>query len=149
MTLEEIDCYKAKIEAVICDVYDRGYQKGILAGNIHDGTISKSNVKAYEKGIADTLEAVKMLIGEYRKGVSFALHDEKHYGEATDCLLNATIEDVKWWIKGIKFPEKAKDWYDIPTADMTVEQLRQAVSELREKLADTMDKKQNWAGYTE
>lgn len=149
MTAEEMDCYKAKIEVVICDVYDRGYQKGILAGNIQDGTISKTKVKAYENGIADTLEAVKMLIGEYRKGVSFMLHDEKRYGEATDCMLNATVEDVKWWIKTEKHKEESKDWYDIPTADMTVEQLRQAVGELREKLADTMDKKQSWMGYTE
>lgn len=134
MTVEEIDCYKARIEAVICDVYDRGYQKGILAGNIQDGTISKVRVKGYENGIADTLEAVKMLIEEYRKGMSFVLHDEKHYGEATDCLLNATVEDIKWWIKNEKHKEESKDWYDISTADMTVEQLRQAVSELREKL---------------
>lgn len=134
MTVEEIDCYKARIEAVICDVYDRGYQKGILAGNIQDGTISKVRVKGYENGIADTLEAVKMLIEEYRKGMSFVLHDEKHYGEATDCLLNATVEDIKWCIKNEKHKEESKDWYDISTADMTVEQLRQAVSELREKL---------------
>ena len=52
-------------------------------------------------------------------------------------------EDIKAFDTAIKALEQqsCEDWYDVPSDEMTLEQARQAVKELRKKLAEYLEQK--------
>ena len=47
-------------------------------------------------------------------------------------------EDIQQAIKALE-QEPCDDWYDVPSDDMTLEQAKQAVKDLREKLAEYLE----------
>jgi hypothetical protein len=47
-------------------------------------------------------------------------------------------EDVEQAIKALE-QESCEDWYDVPSNEMTLEQARQAVTDLRKKLAEHLE----------
>lgn len=130
---EDVDDLYKVLSETLNNAYDRGYEKGQ-----DDKPIMLVDEENYERGLIDTLNALRKIASEYKRGFSYVLIDGKHYGTLEDCLFGATIEDVKVWIKRYldKQDTEKDDWYEIPTDRMTEEQLRQAVKELRKALSE-------------
>jgi DNA-directed RNA polymerase subunit RPC12/RpoP len=59
------------------------------------------------------------------------------------------IDVVERWKKRLE-QEPCEDWYDVPSNEMTLEQARQAVKDLRKKLVEHLEQEQktgHWEQY--
>lgn len=80
----------------------------------------------------ETIEMLKML-----KEQALKSHNDTAVLEVKIDSLNFVLDEA---IKALK-QEPCEDWYDVPSDEMTLEQAKQAVKDLRKKLAEYLEQK--------
>ena len=73
-----------------------------------------------------------------REDREFAKSRIKYLLLADNCLDKHDRESLEMAIKALE-QEPCEDWYDVPSNEMTLEQARQAVTDLRKKLAEHLE----------
>lgn len=74
------------------------------------------------------------------KEIEQALSQEPtYYPPCIDC--NKKMDEIRRAYDKLKEQEPCEDWYDVPSDEMTLEQARQAVKDLRKKLAEHLEQK--------
>lgn len=119
------------VKAQIRKAYNKGYEAGKADTPFTD--TEEAENKAYNRGLNDAWEtARKIIVPISEGGYSFGALD-KIFGVPTVRtvfeLNNASEAITK--IKTYEDKQKQDDWRDIPSDEMTLEQARRAVKELR------------------
>lgn len=128
---EDVDDLYKVLSETLNNAYDRGYDNAMKEAKQKDFWD-----KGHDEGLKDAWKLARDLIKYCNRGFSFVFRDDKRYKKAVDIILNIPVEDVLEIIKKNFNTENAPDWHDIPTDEMTEEQLRQAVKELRKALSE-------------
>ena len=72
------------------------------------------------------------------KEIEQALSQEPtYYPPCIDC--NKKMDEIRRAYDKLKEQEPCEDWYDVPSDEMTLGQARQAVKDLRKKLAEHLE----------
>jgi hypothetical protein len=78
-----------------------------------------------------------------------AIRELKIFSGTTRIRLSANFwEALNTAIKALE-QEHCEDWYDVPSDEMTLEQARQAVKNLRKKLAEYLEQEPSWISTCE
>lgn len=93
--------------------------------------------KGYEQGQKDILEQLSYDDCISRQAVINAINHNCIYENEYNLTASHIMEKVK------QLPpvtlQRCEDWYDVPSDEMTLEQARQAVKDLRKKLAERLE----------
>lgn len=122
--------------------YEKGYKDGISDGNINNGLFSEKVTKAYENGLNDAWKCAGRI---YDFWFNICMRDPNKFSDllGLDAKLGESVFEkvfsgnfAKLFIFKLRKIDNKTDWHDIPADEMTEEQLRQAVKDLRKKLQE-------------
>ena len=122
---------RANLSRIADNIYRQGYEAG-KADTPFTDTEEAENT-AYNRGLNDAWDAVRKIIEPADDGgYSFNVLDTI-FGESSisSILKHNTVSEAIAKIKAYEDKQKQDDWRDIPSDEMTLEQARRAVKELR------------------
>ncbi len=127
------------VKAQIRKAYNKGYKDGKADTPFTD--TEEAEEKAYNRGLNDAWKAAKKIhdgqisyevFGLDKTGNGLSYASPLNWGETI------TAQEVIAKIKAYEDKQKQDDWRDIPSDEMTLEQARRAVKELRAEVLKEM-----------
>ena len=118
--------------------YDFGYEDGKADTPFTD--TKEAEDKAYNRGLNDAWEVIKKITKDDSVGGYSIEMMQELFGQTCvyDITHNYTPEEAIAKIKEYEDKQKHDDWRDIPSDEMTLEQARRAVKELRAEVLKEM-----------